>query len=52
MDTGVRQPVIQPHGMGAAGESLRKGISSLGTGIDMLFQRNGISNASLFELIG
>ncbi|MNE64096.1 hypothetical protein D3C80_1594850 [compost metagenome] len=51
MDPGVRQPVIEPHGVGAGGESLGKGVRAFRTGIDRFFHRVRPGDAGLFQLI-
>ncbi|MOA47601.1 hypothetical protein D3C78_1702520 [compost metagenome] len=47
VNSGVSQPVIQPHGVGAGREGLGEGIGAFGAGIDGFFQARSIGDTGL-----
>ena len=51
IDTGIRQPVVQPHRVGAGRKGMGKGETAFGLAVDGLFQAGGIGNLLRFQLV-
>ena len=51
IDTGIRQPVVEPHRVGTGRKGMRKGETAFGLAVDGLFQAGGIGDLLRFKLV-